>query len=543
MTTPPTFAGLSAFPLTPIRDDVVDEAAFARLVDRLADAGVDSIGALGSTGSYVYLSREERARVVRIAVEHSRDVPVIAGIGALRTRDVRALAADAQDAGAAAVLLAPVSYQSLTRDDVFGLYDDVTRELDVPLVVYDNPGTTRFTFDDELYAAIAALPNVASIKIPPIPGGDAGARERIAELRRVLPAHVKLGISGDAAAADALSVGADAWYSVIGGTLPGVALEITRAAQAGEAALAGECSAALAPVWALMARHGSLRVVAAIAEQLGLAERSCLPLPIRGLDDDARAELADALAATGLAEATRLEAPSAARRPVDFWEERYASADGTGVWSGNVNATMSQIVAELPAGRALDLGCGEGADVAWLASRGWDATGVDLSRTAIERATALASTAGESGSRMRFVVSDLAEWTSAAEDAGEGFDLVTASFLQAPPEVELPRLDILRQAARLVRPGGHLLVVGHAAPPPWAPKHEHSHTLGHEHSTPEQHAIRFPTPAQDLEALSLGEHEWETLIVETRSRPAVGPDGTHAHLDDGIVLVRRRTAE
>src|SRR5919206_2743104 len=119
------FTGLSAFPLTPLRDDVVDEAAFARLVSRLAEAGVDSIAALGSTGSYAYLDREERRRVARAAVQNAREVPVIVGIGGTRTSHVQAYADDAQEAGAAAVLLAPVSYQRLTDDDVFGLYEDV----------------------------------------------------------------------------------------------------------------------------------------------------------------------------------------------------------------------------------------------------------------------------------------------------------------------------------------------------------------------------------------------------------------------------------
>ena len=57
------FTGLSAFPLTPLSNDAVDEAAFIRLVERLGEAGVDSITALGSTGSYAYLSSDERSRV------------------------------------------------------------------------------------------------------------------------------------------------------------------------------------------------------------------------------------------------------------------------------------------------------------------------------------------------------------------------------------------------------------------------------------------------------------------------------------------------
>lgn len=298
---PGFLAGLSAFPLTPLRDDVLDETAFARMIARLGDSGVDSITVLGSTGAYAYLSRAERAAVVRIAVEHAGGVPVLVGIGALRTSQVRALAEDAQGAGAAGVLLPPMSYQPLTDDDVFGLYSDVTAELSVPLVVYDNPGTTHVTFTDDLHGRIAALPHVASVKIPALAVDPAHAAARVAALRRRLPDHVTIGISGDPSAAAGLTAGCEVWYSVVGGTLPAVALPLTRAAQAGDVAAAAAESARLQRLWQLFGWHGSFRVVAAIAEAFGWARRSCLPLPVRGLDDAARAEIAVVMGSLGLA--------------------------------------------------------------------------------------------------------------------------------------------------------------------------------------------------------------------------------------------------
>lgn len=294
-------SGLSAFPLTPIQDGRVDEAAVARIIERLASAGVDSIGALGSTGSYAYLTREERARVARRTVEHAGDVPVIVGIGALRTEHVLALAEDAQAAGAAGVLLAPMTYQALTPDDVYGLYEDVTAELSVPLVVYDNPGTTHVTFTDDLYTAIAALPHVASFKIPGVPAEPAEARARIAHLTGILPEDVSLGVSGDAFGATGLLAGCAAWYSVIAGTLPEESVAITRAAQAGDAQEAQRRSAALQPVWDLFAAHGSLRVTASIGEHLGLAGRPSLPRPLRGLTDGQHAEVAAVIDRLGIA--------------------------------------------------------------------------------------------------------------------------------------------------------------------------------------------------------------------------------------------------
>lgn len=287
------FTGLSAFPLTPLAHDAVDERAFARLVERLAAAGVDSITALGSTGSYAYLSRDERARVARLAVEHADGIPVFVGVGALRTSQVLAHVADAEQVGAAGILLAPMTYQPLTADDVFALFRTVAERCALPVIVYDNPATTHFTFTVDLYRRIAELPGIASIKIPVVPADPERARARVEEIRRVVPAHVTIGVSGDATAAAGLNAGCDAWYTVIGGALPGPALRITRAALAGRAADAVDESERLAPLWALFAEFGgSLRVVAAIAEHLGLVPPRCLPLPIQGLDERQRTAVA-----------------------------------------------------------------------------------------------------------------------------------------------------------------------------------------------------------------------------------------------------------
>lgn len=287
------FTGLSAFPLTPLHDDHVDERAFTGLIERLAAAGVDSITALGSTGSYAYLTPEERARVAKLAVEHAGSTPVFVGVGGLRTSHVLAHIDAAEQAGAAGVLLAPMTYQALTADDVFELYRTVTEHTELPVIVYDNPGTTHFTFTIDLYARVAELPGIASIKIPGVPTNPEEAREHVAGIRAVVPEHVTIGVSGDAFAATGLNAGCEAWYSVIGGTLPEPALTITRAAQAGRTSEAVAESERLAPLWGLFTEFGgSLRVTAAIAEHLGLAPHQCLPLPIQGLTEAQRARVA-----------------------------------------------------------------------------------------------------------------------------------------------------------------------------------------------------------------------------------------------------------
>jgi 4-hydroxy-tetrahydrodipicolinate synthase len=294
------FTGLSAFPLTPMNETGIDEKAFIRLLKRLTSARVDSIGVLGSTGSYTYLNREERLRVTQLAVEYAEGIPVMVGIGALRTRDVLQLAEDAQRAGADGVLLAPVSYQQLNEDEVFSLYETVANSLSIPMCVYDNPGTTHFQFSDELHGKIASLKSVRSIKIPGVPEDVFSAKRRIEQLRAHIPPDVTIGISGDPSAAVGLNAGCEAWYSVLGGLYPEACLKITRAAFAGRSVVSERHSAQLAPLWRMFQKYGSLRVVAAMAEMQGLIDNPSLPLPLKGLNEIARLDLVEIIANVNL---------------------------------------------------------------------------------------------------------------------------------------------------------------------------------------------------------------------------------------------------
>jgi len=205
--------------------------------------------------------------------------------------------------------------------------------------------------------------------------------------------------------------------------------------------------------------------------------------------------------------------------PTRFWERRYAESQQ--VWSGRVNSVLAELVTGFSPARALDLGCGEGGDSLWLAQQGWEVTAVDISTVAIARGQAAATVAGIEPERLHWVAADLTDWTPSSD-----YELVSACFLQSP--VELDRSRILRAAASRIVPGGHLVIVSHAAAPPWA-----SGLSGHDH-----HRVFF-TPQQEVEALGAKEGDWDPLIVETRQRTATGPDGQVGVLDDAVVLLRR----
>ncbi len=194
------------------------------------------------------------------------------------------------------------------------------------------------------------------------------------------------------------------------------------------------------------------------------------------------------------------------------WEERYSSDEK--IWSGNPNPQLVAEASTLTPGTALDVGCGEGGDVIWLAQQGWHATGADFSANGLARAARHAEDAG---------VADHTDWwqvdarTFAAD--GRSFDLVTTHFLH-PPDGGM--VEVTRRLTEAVAPGGHLLVVGHAP-----------HEVFTQLSASHRGAMFL---AEDLlPALPDG---FEALVVEQRPRSMVR-DGETVHVDDSTLLARR----
>lgn len=276
------FHGLSAFPITPTdARGVVDIPALEKVLLRLKQAGVDSVGLPGSTGLYAYLSREEKRRAIEAAVAClGPDIPVVASAGALRTDEACQLAEDAERAGAQGILLAPVSYTPLRNEEAFQHYAAVAQSVSLPVCIYNNPGTTHFDFSPALFQRLGTLPQIAALKQPAKAEMQKGD---VAALRALFPAKFAVGYSGDWHAGGALLAGADLWFSVVGGLLPKLAMALTRAGRAGESDRVAELNQQLEPLWQLFQSLSSLRVMYAAADILGICQ-PVLPRPLLGLD-------------------------------------------------------------------------------------------------------------------------------------------------------------------------------------------------------------------------------------------------------------------
>jgi len=131
------------------------------------------------------------------------------------------------------------------------------------------------------------------------------------------------------------------------------------------------------------------------------------------------------------------------------WDRRYAAVEN--LWSAKPNRFLAAEVADLEAGRALDLACGEGQNAIWLATQGWAVTAVDYSEVAIEKARGRAA---REGVAVGFRCADLVDY----EPEPAAFELVVVLYLHIPAE---ERRSVLEGAAAGLAPGGTFLLVGH----------------------------------------------------------------------------------
>ncbi|MFI5084737.1 MAG: dihydrodipicolinate synthase family protein [Actinomycetales bacterium] len=286
------FRGLLGYPITPTDDDGgLDLGSLQTLVARGSGAGLSAVGVLGSSGGFAYLDRQERRDVVRAAVEAAGRTPVAAGISAPGLREVLQHAADAERAGAAGLILSPVSYQPLSDAEVLGLVTAVAARTSLPICLYNNPRTTRYSFPLEVVATLAALDAVVAFKDSAPSAEEFLTRYRALAAR--LPEGFAHGMSGDLLIATA-GIAADGWHSGPAALLPEPYLALRAATGSGNAALIRGARSRLVPLLEVVARMPKGSVLHSLARLTGI--RSSHPrLPLLPLTAGQEAELAAAV--------------------------------------------------------------------------------------------------------------------------------------------------------------------------------------------------------------------------------------------------------
>ncbi|MFZ5833133.1 MAG: dihydrodipicolinate synthase family protein [Planctomycetota bacterium] len=265
--------------VTPLRNrDALDEAGLERLVEHVIAGGVSGLFILGTTGEAPSLSYRLRGEMIRrVTGIVSRRVPVLVGITDTAFVESIQLARIAAEAGADAVVLATPYYFPAGQTELVGYIQNITRELPLPLLLYNMPSLTKVWFEIETLRRLADLESIVGVKDS---SGDLEYFARLVELRTVRP-DWSLFVGPEEHLAEAVRLGASGGVSGGANVFPRVFVECY------EAAATGNRDRALA-LQQKIDEFGQVYAIGKYASRFIKATKCALSL--RGICDDFMAE-------------------------------------------------------------------------------------------------------------------------------------------------------------------------------------------------------------------------------------------------------------
>ena len=219
------FAGTHTALITPFKDGDVDFESFRTLIDRQAEAGIDGIVPVGTTGESPTLNPDEHLAVIAKAVEFSAGrLKVIAGTGANSTREAIHLTQEAEKLGVDASLQVCPYYNKPSQEGLYQHYKAVADSTKLPIMLYSIPGRSVIEIAVETIVRLANdCPNIKANK------EAGGSVDRINEQIQVVPEGFEILSGDDPLTLPFMSCGAVGLVSVAGNLIPDVMARLVRA--------------------------------------------------------------------------------------------------------------------------------------------------------------------------------------------------------------------------------------------------------------------------------------------------------------------------
>lgn len=152
--------------ITPVDDnEEVNEGGLKRVIDHVLGGGVHGIFVMGSNGEFYAMDRENQKKAIDVTVRHvAGRVPVYAGIGAITTRECIYLARQAESLGADAITILPPMFIKLNDEELYNHMAAVSKSVDIPVLIYNNPGKTANNISVSLMGKLAEISNINGVK-------------------------------------------------------------------------------------------------------------------------------------------------------------------------------------------------------------------------------------------------------------------------------------------------------------------------------------------------------------------------------------------
>ena len=229
--------------ITPFKNGEVDYEAFAATVDRQVEAGIDFLVPLGTTGETPCLEDEERIKVLQIAKEHSKGLPVVVGGGTNSLQHTIRSMKMLEPYGVDAFLIVVPYYNKPTQEGQYQYFKAVAESTDKPIVLYNVPGRTGVNMTAETCLRLAQIPNVVAVK------EASGNREQIETILAGAPEGFQVLSGNDDDTLWMMQKGGAGIISVASNVAPALLSEFTTAIRNGEMEKAEELNAKLTPLF------------------------------------------------------------------------------------------------------------------------------------------------------------------------------------------------------------------------------------------------------------------------------------------------------
>ena len=229
--------------ITPFKNGEVDYDAFAALVDRQIEAGIDYLVPLGTTGETPCLEDDERVKVLQIAKAHSQGRPVVVGGGTNSLQHTIRSMQMLEPYGVDAFLIVVPYYNKPTQEGQYQYFKAVAEATEKPIVLYNVPGRTGVNMSAETTLRLAEIENIVAIK------EASGDREQIEKILANAPEGFQVLSGNDDDTLWMMQQGGAGIISVASNVAPKHLAEFTTAIRNGEMEKAEALNAELTPLF------------------------------------------------------------------------------------------------------------------------------------------------------------------------------------------------------------------------------------------------------------------------------------------------------
>lgn len=283
--------------ITPmVTEEEIDWEGLKGNIEHFVNKGVAGIAVTGSTGEFVSLTKEERFKVVEIAVEQVNGrIPLIVGSAAETTADAIEFTQQAERAGADASLLINSYYAHPKEDEIYEHFKTVAQSVKFPVMIYNNPFTTGVDISTETLLKVAHdVDNITHVK------ESSGGIGKVRDIAREGKDFINVFCGSEDLALESLLVGATGWISVSGNIAPVLTTELYTSVQEGNIDRAWEIYDKLLPLCKFLEGSGKyVQITKRAMEIQGLAGGPCRRprLPLNNEEEAKLNELLESLIA------------------------------------------------------------------------------------------------------------------------------------------------------------------------------------------------------------------------------------------------------